>query len=98
MFEIKHIANAGVLIKNNRLSVLIDGIHSEPQFNYKCVQEDIFMDMLMCRNNYDPIDVLLFTHSHADHFDLEWTMAYMYCHKKNFIGWVRRCCILIIHL
>ena len=72
--EIKRTANAGVLLKMDGKSVLIDGVcGSFPPYleTPQSIKEEL------CKN---PPDALLITHTHPDHFDLPFFESY----KKTF--------------
>lgn len=71
--KIKRTANAGVLIEENGLKILIDGV-SKKILNYEETPESIKEDL--CRQFPD---VILHTHYHDDHYDEEFSNTY----KKN---------------
>lgn len=61
--EIQRTANAGVLLKMDGVSILLDGLCSrvEPYLATPNTIRDRLLE--------NPPDILAFTHSHADHFD-----------------------------
>ncbi len=63
--EIKRTANAGVLIKTNGTSVLLDGI-CNPPLPYLAIPNEIKNEIISCLPN-----IVGFTHTHNDHFDNE---------------------------
>lgn len=72
--EIKRTANAGVLLKMDGKSVLIDGVcGSFPPYleTPQSIKEELYKN---------PPDALLITHTHPDHFDLSFFESY----KKAF--------------
>jgi len=72
--EIKRTANAGVLLKMDGSSVLIDGVCGKfPPYleTPQNIKEELYKN---------PPDVLLLSHTHPDHFDL----AFFESYKKTF--------------
>ncbi len=63
--EIKRTANAGVLIKTNSTSVLLDGI-CNPPLPYLATPNEIKNEIISSLPN-----IVGFTHTHNDHFDNE---------------------------
>ena len=68
--KIKRTANAGVLIEQDGLKILIDGV-SKKILNYEETPKSIKEDL--CRQFPDAI---LFTHYHDDHYDEEFSNTY----------------------
>ena len=68
--KIKRTANAGVLIEENGLKILIDGV-SKKILNYEETPKSIKEDL--CRQFPD---VIMHTHYHDDHYDEEFSKIY----------------------
>lgn len=64
--EITYIANAGFLIEYNSKKVLIDALHSWP--NFQSTPVDVYNDLRQNKPPFDNIDIILVTHDHADHY------------------------------
>ena len=65
--EITYIANAGFLIEYNSKKVLIDALHSWP--NFQSTPDEVFNNLLNNKPPFDNIDLILVTHEHSDHFN-----------------------------
>lgn len=68
--EIRRTANAGVLLKLDGVSILLDGV-SQAVEPYLATPPDIRNSLLASSP-----DVLVFTHSHNDHYDPDFAEAY----------------------
>ncbi|MFC1725029.1 MBL fold metallo-hydrolase [candidate division KSB1 bacterium] len=64
--EITYIANAGFLIEYKSKKILIDALHSWP--NFQSTPDEVFNDMRNSRPPFNNIDLVLVTHRHPDHF------------------------------
>jgi len=64
--KLTYIANAGFLIEYNSKKILIDALHSWP--NFQSTPDEVFSDMLNSHPPFDNIDLILFTHAHPDHY------------------------------
>lgn len=72
MSEIKRTANAGVLIKLDGVSILLDGVCEEyAKYSYLGTPDNIRRELT---DNFP--DVLAFTHWHEDHCDLSYVEQY----------------------
>lgn len=83
--ELLHIANAGFLVKYKGKHILIDGLHTQKQIVYETVHEELYEDMKMGEDPFGKIDILLFTHSHADHFDPMATAEFIKESRETFV-------------
>jgi len=68
--EIFFIANCGLLIKTDRISILIDGFNRETN-NFTGIPEHAYKDTIEHMGVFKNIDLMLFTHKHDDHYDKE---------------------------
>ncbi|MDR2519697.1 MAG: MBL fold metallo-hydrolase, partial [Eubacteriaceae bacterium] len=66
--EITYVANSGVLVASRDKKILIDGIHTENVPPYFSVPKKFLDSILLNKEPYDNLDILFFTHHHADHF------------------------------
>ncbi|WP_025740069.1 MBL fold metallo-hydrolase [Aquimarina pacifica] len=65
--------NMGVLIYNDRFSVLIDGLHEEYGVDYVFPSQELVKKI---NTKFKP-DVILFTHHHGDHFSNRLATEYL---------------------
>jgi L-ascorbate metabolism protein UlaG (beta-lactamase superfamily) len=63
------VANAGVLLAYNGVTLLLDGIFGKEGHPFSHLSEETWEDMLSGRAPFEQIDYLLFTHNHPDHLD-----------------------------
>lgn len=75
--EISYIANAGVCIKTNKATFLVDAIHHEGDYPFSKVPADTLAAMKRGSGPYANADYLLFTHTHPDHFTPEHVISYL---------------------
>lgn len=66
---IRYIANAGLLIEYKNKKVMIDAVHVDKVNPYISVPDKILEKTVMGKEPYDNIDIFMFTHNHAEHFD-----------------------------
>ena len=68
--KVEYIGNMGVLISGKKSSVLIDGLHSFYKPDYLAPPSSL-VDQLIANDSeeYPPIQLVLNTHIHGDHFD-----------------------------
>ena len=64
--KIIYIANAGFLIEYNSKKILIDALHSWP--NFESTPDEVWSGLLNNKPPFNDIDLILVTHDHADHF------------------------------
>ena len=67
LLKLTYIANAGFLIEYNSKKVLIDALHSWP--NFQSTPDEVFNNLLNNKPPFDNIDLILVTHEHSDHFN-----------------------------
>lgn len=77
MNKITYISNAGVMLEWGHKKVLIDGFNNSMIPIYKSPPPDMMKKMVLGLPPFDAIDVLLFTHHHCDHFDIESTGEFL---------------------
>ena len=77
--SISYVGNMGVLITAGEDRVLIDGLHT---FYKKAYQQppDTLVERLISGNGFGPVNLVLSTHIHADHFSAALTRRYL---KEN---------------
>lgn len=68
--EIRRTANAGVLLKLENATILLDGVCREV-YPYLCTPSSLQEELLFTKP-----DVVAFTHHHKDHFDLGFVRKY----------------------
>lgn len=65
--EITYIANEGFLISSGNKNVLVDALQINP-WGYESTTDKVFDDMLNSIEPFRDLDLILFSHDHADHF------------------------------
>ncbi len=68
--EIKRTANAGVLLKMDGKTILLDGVCKQLP-PYEATPDSLRRELIEA-----PADILAFTHYHADHYDAEYAALY----------------------
>ncbi|MDF2889827.1 MAG: hypothetical protein K0R80_194 [Clostridia bacterium] len=72
-----YVANAGVLINIDGKKVLIDGLNNAAYPLYKSTPLEISKQITEGISPFDHIDVMLITHNHSDHFDVESVVRFL---------------------
>ncbi|MFA0816306.1 MAG: MBL fold metallo-hydrolase [Anaerofustis sp.] len=67
--ELIYIANSGVCVQFKDKKVMIDGVHIKTPNPYFPTHEKTIEKMLLNKEPFHNIDLMLFTHHHTDHFD-----------------------------
>lgn len=77
--ELCHVANAGFLIKGESVSVLLDGLMEEDQYEgrFALPSEQMLADMMNKTGLFSDLALVLSTHRHGDHFDPKATLQHM---------------------
>ena len=79
-FQVTLVANAGLLLRVRKTSILLDGLFSGPSCSY-CDPSPETRERIFCgRPPFDSVDYVLFTHLHADHFSEALTRDYLRRH------------------
>ncbi len=78
--EIIRTANAGVLLKIDGLSVLLDGV-SKALFPYLGTPDDLREELCV---NFP--DIVAFTHTHEDHYDVDYVSVYESKTHRQILG------------
>ncbi len=74
--NIVSVTNAGVVITNGDVGLMVDGLYDEtPPF--PPMPSHLAEDLLQGRQPGGKVDFLLFTHLHGDHFSIEKVLAYL---------------------
>lgn len=68
--QLTYIGNMGVLINDQKQSILIDGLHKKYQAYYQYPSNEL-VKKIIANKDFPEITVLLQTHIHKDHFDPE---------------------------
>ena len=76
-FEVRYIANEGVLISSAGKRVLIDGLHRRYADAYAYLPDAEREKMETARPPFDKIDLVLVSHMHGDHFHAESVGRYL---------------------
>lgn len=76
--SITYIGNMGVLLEYQDQTVLIDGLHEEYGPDYAYPSEHVRQQLIAgTYPGYSPIELLLFTHLHGDHFSAPQASAFL---------------------
>ncbi|MCL1914544.1 MAG: MBL fold metallo-hydrolase [Eubacteriaceae bacterium] len=75
--DIVYIANSGVLLSSKETKILIDGIHTTNVQPYFSVAPKTVEKIVLNKEPYDNIDLIFFTHHHADHYDPAFTSEFL---------------------
>lgn len=75
--EVTFLANAGVLLQYNNVTLLIDGIQRSEGVPFSGLPLNIWETILERTPPFFKIDALLFTHLHPDHFSADMTEKYL---------------------
>lgn len=65
---IRYVGNMGVLISNNKTTVLVDGLHAFYQEAYLHTPDTIIRKIMNREGQYAKLEVALVTHFHRDHY------------------------------
>ena len=76
LIEITFVGNAGYLISDGRIKILIDGLQQNP-YGSDSTPEPFFNKMKSNQPPFDNVNLLLFSHGHSDHFNSEMAMDLM---------------------
>ncbi|MCL1803329.1 MAG: MBL fold metallo-hydrolase [Eubacteriaceae bacterium] len=76
--EILYVANSGVMISSKDKKILIDGIHTEDIPPYFSVPKKYIDKIILKKEPFDNLDILFYTHHHADHFHPAATLETMH--------------------
>lgn len=69
--NVTYIANEGFLIEVGSRKIMIDGIFDDRSISYAHVPDEKTLDLMRAsKAPFDDVDLLLFTHSHRDHFSV----------------------------
>lgn len=71
------IANAGLLLKWNGVSLLLDGIFRCPRGPFSSPSPSVWQAMMEGRSPFEVVDCVLFTHGHEDHFSPELALEFL---------------------
>jgi L-ascorbate metabolism protein UlaG (beta-lactamase superfamily) len=80
-----YLANAGVLINMNGKKILIDGLNNANHALYKSTPIEISEQIIGGIPPFDNIDVMLITHNHSDHFDVEGVTRFLEKNSDTFV-------------
>lgn len=83
--KITYIANAGVLIGNGNVNILIDGLHTKPVEGFSPVPVEVCGMIMQKKGAMKQIDFMLFTHCHEDHCDIDAVSNYQNESTKIFV-------------
>ena len=78
--ECRRTANAGVLLKLDGITILLDGV-SRPTAHYYGTPDAVKEELYTC-----PPDILAFTHGHMDHFDRSFAQTMYHKTLRSILG------------
>jgi len=68
--EVSYIANEGFMISTCGTKIVLDPLNKNP-WNYPSTPEPVYQKMLNAEPPFDNVDLIILSHSHADHFNVE---------------------------
>ena len=71
--SLRYVANSGVCLATRHKKILINAIHSNNKPPYHSVPAKSIEEMVLAKEPYNNIDLLLFTHNHEDYFSASLT-------------------------
>ena len=71
------LATAGVVVESEGTRVMVDGLFKKDGHPFSVVPDELRGDLMAGRTPFGPVDYLMFTHLHPDHFDGQETIAYL---------------------
>lgn len=77
MLRVKLLANAGLLLQYDGVTLLLDAIYGSEEHAFSDVPPAVWQKMLQGEPPFEQIDYLLFSHAHPDHFSAEKTLTYL---------------------
>jgi L-ascorbate metabolism protein UlaG (beta-lactamase superfamily) len=80
--EIRHIANAGVSLHCGERVVLVDALLREGVRRYERVPDDLLQRLEKAKDEYRGVRLVVATHVHRDHFDVESVRAHLAANPK----------------
>lgn len=81
-FHMFYLANCGILVEAGGHRILIDGL-MDGQDSFDDIPPTALKLLMEGCEPYGSIDLLLFTHAHLDHLDLEKTEEFLLRHRKT---------------
>lgn len=81
--ELIYTANAGLLIKSDHKSLLIDGLARAENLLYSDTPWDLASKMISGEPPFHHVDAMLYTHAHPDHFSAELTADFLTEHPET---------------
>lgn len=70
-YRITSLGNTGIYISSNKITILIDGLFDEGYGKYDTPTSSILNSIINKKAPFNKIDMVLFTHAHPDHFNLD---------------------------
>ncbi len=67
--QVRHVANAGVMVANGETRVLFDPLYSNTFDRYDAIPDDVRAHILAGIAPWDDVDAVFVSHYHEDHFD-----------------------------
>ena len=77
MLQITLTANAGILLRTERVSFLVDALHAEGIYPFSKVPQEQLQSMNAGNNVFRNVNYLVFTHSHPDHYSPGVVLEYL---------------------
>jgi len=69
-----YLGNEGILIEYQNSKILIDALFEDPSGRFENLDPESINKVINGKAPYDSIDLMLVTHSHADHFNPSYTV------------------------
>ncbi len=77
LLRVTLIANAGVLLTYDGVTLMLDGIYGHEGHPFSNLKPEVWDAMLCGRHPFEKVDYLLFSHNHPDHFSPEMAETFL---------------------
>lgn len=81
--KVIYTANAGVIVEVGQTKVILDGLNKAQNLIYANTPDDLAKAIISGHAPYKPIDAMLYTHLHNDHFSSSMTVDFMSNHTET---------------
>jgi len=83
--QITYIANEGVFLEYEGNSVFIDALHKKYLQMYQHTLGKTVLGAIQGMNPFEEVDLMLVTHVHRDHFDVDYTTQFLENHTETIL-------------
>jgi L-ascorbate metabolism protein UlaG (beta-lactamase superfamily) len=83
--DIALVANAGILIRQSGMSVLVDALHVAEMKPFSRTPDAVLNQVIQGEGMFEKIDLMLITHTHPDHYDAKSVHRFMENHPETML-------------